>query len=99
MSAVSYEVSISVREDIREAFESFMIEKHIPDVLSTGAFADARFATTGPGVYRASYTAADRETLDDYLRNHSPRLREDVARHFPEGLLISREEWSILAAF
>lgn len=99
MSAVSYEVSIIVRSDLSEAFESFMTEVHIPDVISTGAFSDARFSMKEPSRYRASYTAASRDDLDNYLREHSPRLREDVARHFPDGRAISREEWNVLASF
>lgn len=99
MSAISYEVSIIVRPDLNDAFTSFMIDEHIPDLISTGAFSDAQFAKLGPGHYRASYTAASRDVLDAYLREHSSRLREDVANHFPEGLTISREEWNVLATF
>jgi len=99
MPAVSYEVSITVRSDLTEAFESFMTEVHIPDVMATGAFLDSHLSMKEPGHYRASYTAASREDLDKYLCEHSPRLREDVEKHFPEGLLISREEWTIVATF
>ena len=99
MPSISYEVSIDVRPDLSEAFESFMIDVHIPDVISTGAFTDARFGMLEPGRYRASYTCSSREILDKYLLDHSPRLREDVAKHFPEGLTIAREEWNVLASF
>ena len=99
MLAASYEVFITVRTDLQEAFESFMIAIHIPDVMSTGVFSNARFAMLEPGRYKASYTAASQEDLDTYLRDHSPRLRDDVTSHFPEGLVISREKWKILAEF
>lgn len=99
MTAVSYEVSITVREDLSTAFEAYMIETHIPEVMATGAFSSATFATIEAGRFRASYNAAGREELDNYLRDHSPRLRQGVAEHFPEGLEISREEWKVLAEF
>lgn len=99
MSQISYEVSIDVRPDLEKAFESFMIDVHIPDVMATGAFTDARFMSLNPSRFRASYTCASRDILEKYLAEESPRLREDVAKHFPEGLTISREEWNILAAF
>jgi hypothetical protein len=96
---VLYEVLITVREDLRAAFEAYMIGTHIPDVISTGTFSAATLATIEPGLYRASYSASSLEELDNYLRDHSPRLREDVAEQFPEGLTISREVWDVLASF
>ena len=99
MSTISYEVTAIIREDLRGAFESYMTETHMPEVMATGAFSDARFSTVEPGRYRASYTARSREVLDKYLVEHSPRLREDVVRHFPEGVQFSREEWTVLATF
>lgn len=99
MTALSYEVTAVIREDLRDAFESFMIEIHIPEVMETGSFTDARFSTIEPGRYKASYTARSREVLDKYLAEHSPLLRENVAKHFPEGVEFSREEWAILASF
>ena len=76
-----------------------MIKTHIPEVMATREFSGAAFVTLETGQYRASYTAACREELETYLRDHSPRLREDVSKHFPEGLTISREEWKVLAEF
>jgi len=99
MSTITYEVTAVIREDLRGAFESYMTEVHMPEVLATGAFLDARFSTAEPGRYRASYTARSREVLDKYLVEHSSRLREDVAKHFLEGVQFSREEWTTLASF
>jgi hypothetical protein len=99
MTQVSYEVSISTRPDLSEAFESFMLDIHIPDVLATGAFTEGRFAMLEPDRYRASYLCVSLEILDNYLREHSPRLRDDVTKHFPDGLSIAREQWNVLASF
>lgn len=87
-----------MRRDLCAAFEKFMIEIHIPEVMATKAFSDARFSKTSPGQYRASYSAVSREVLDEYLQTHSPRLREDMADQFPDGVKFSREEWDILAS-
>ena len=99
MPAVSYEVSATVREDLSEAFESFMTYVHIAEVMATGAFTSATFAKVATGRYRTSYLSATQEDLARYFAEHAPRLRDDVRKHFPDGVEFSREEWSILATF
>ena len=93
---VVYEVTAIVREETREGYERYMRERHIPDLLDTGAFLDASIAVSAPGRYRIAYTAIDRATLDAYLRDHAGRLRADFLAHFPEGVDVSREEWTVL---
>ena len=98
MSAmVTYEVTAAVRPELAGAYERFMREQHIPDLLATGAFVAASFSRSAPGRYRIRYEAADRATLDRYLAEHAPRLREDLLRHFPSGVDLSREVWEVLA--
>jgi len=99
MPATSYEVSALVREDLCDAFEAFMIDFHIPDVIATGAFSSANFARLEPGRYRTSYVAASRESLDKYIAEHAPRLRDHVAETFSEGIEFSREEWVMIESF
>jgi hypothetical protein len=31
-----------------------------------------------------------------YLARHAPRLRDDFASHFPQGVTVSREVWQTL---
>ena len=99
MSAVQYEVRAIIREDLCAAFEKYMIEVHIPQVMATNAFLSAHLAVLEPGKYRAAYTSPSHEVLRKYLTNVSPRLRDDVAKHFPDGVEFSREEWNVLATF
>lgn len=35
---VTYEITATVRADLCDAYEKYMAERHIPDVLDTGAF-------------------------------------------------------------
>ena len=95
---ITYEITAVVREDLIEAYERYMRERHIDDVLSSGAFAGAAFTRSGTGRYRIRYEAHDRASLDRYLAEDAPRTRADFARHFPEGVEVSREEWDLLAA-
>jgi hypothetical protein len=96
---VTYEVTAAVRPELVDAYERFMREHHVPDLLATGAFAAASFSRSTPGRYRVRYEAADQATLDRYLAEHAPRLRADLLRHFPSGVDLSREVWEVVAAW
>ncbi|MEO5857801.1 MAG: DUF4286 family protein [Pyrinomonadaceae bacterium] len=98
MQAISYEITAIVRGDLTAKFESYMTERHIPDVIATGAFESSTFLRSGEGRYRISYLTS-REGLDGYLREQAPALRAHVAESFPEGVEISREEWEVLSVF
>lgn len=96
---ITYEITASVRADLVDAYERYMCERHIDDLLRTGMFAGASFTRAAPGRYRIRYEAQDRAALDRYLTEHAPRTRADFAAHFPEGVELSREEWEVLAAW
>jgi Domain of unknown function (DUF4286) len=99
MARIQYEVTARVHEDLAVRFSTFMTEKHIRDVLQTGAFLGASFDRLSPTVFRTSYEAASAADLDHYLAQHATRLRADVAAHFPSGIELSRETWTGIAAF
>lgn len=94
---VTYEITATVRDDLCAAYERYMCERHIPDLLKTGSFAGASFSRSAPGRYRVRYEAHDRAALGRYLAEHAARLRQHLAETFPEGVEISREEWDVLA--
>lgn len=99
MSAVIYEITAMVREDLEEAFETFLTGTHIPDLIATGAFAVSTFMNSAPGRYRIVYEAHSRDWLDTYLREHSYQMRMHMSEAFPEGVELSREEWAVLKRF
>ena len=70
---VTYEITAVVRPDLQAAYEAFMRERHIPDLLATGAFTGASIASSAPGRYRIRYEARSREALDHYLSKDAPR--------------------------
>lgn len=96
---VIYEITAMVDSDVVDSYERYMIDMHIPDLLATGCFRDVRLARSASGRYRVHYCLADRETLELYLRDHAPRLRDDFARHFPSGIEISRENWEVVSSW
>jgi hypothetical protein len=94
-----YEVSVTVREDLRTRFEEYFTAKHILEILATGCFASIRFDQGDSGSYRTVYHAATREDLGRYLKDHAMHFRADFAAHFPEGVTPSREVWTALATW
>jgi hypothetical protein len=90
---VTYEVTTIVEPGLVEAYERYMRQVHIPDLLATGCFHGAALTSAATGRYRVRYEAPSQGDLDRYLATHATRLREDFASHFPEGVTASREVW------
>lgn len=93
---VLYEVTVTPDAHLRDAFERYMREKHIAEVLATGCFVAAQFAAGAEGPFRTTYVAPDQASLDRYLDTHAPRLRDDFARHFPSGVSVTRATWRVI---
>jgi hypothetical protein len=96
---IVYQVAAKIDPDLVERFEQYMREKHIADVLATGAFLGASFESSGVGRYRTRYMAETQDALDNYLTDFAPRLRDDVVANFPTGTEFSREFWVVLEMF
>ena len=96
---ITYEVTATVRDDLRARYEVFMRERHVPDVLLTGLFLGAHFLRADDGRFRTRYELADRPSLERSLATHAARLRADLQAPFPEGVELSRDVWSELIAW
>ena len=96
---VIYEVIATVRADLTEKYEKYMREQHISDLLATGYFSGAEIARANSGRYCVRYTAHDQNALDKYLGKEANRLRADFAAHFPEGVEVSREVWTVIESW
>lgn len=93
---VTYEITATAAPHLRDAYEQYMIERHIPDLLETGCFAGASISRSSPGRYRIRYEARSRESLDAYLAAHAQRLRDHFQQTFPDGVEVTREEWDVI---
>jgi hypothetical protein len=93
---ILYEVTATPEAHVRGAFEVFMRETHIDDVLATGCFAGAHFESNTAGLYRTTYVANAQADLDRYLAEHAQRLRAHVAERFPSGVTFGREVWRVV---
>ena len=90
---VTYEITATVAPTLAEAYERYMRERHIPDLLATGCFVGAIFSRAEAGRYRIRYESPSRDTLGRYLAEHAPGLRAHFEAQFPAGVQLSREQW------
>ncbi len=93
-----YEITATVNADLAVEYEKYMTGQHIPDLLATGHFAAAFFAKNG-SQYRIGYHADSQEHLDAYHADDADRLRADFAKHFPDGIELSRQVLEIVRLF
>ncbi len=99
-----YNVTINIDESIHEEF-SIWIRKHIPDVLATGKFTEARLVQVlveeemGGATYAVQYTAKSREHLEAYYLEDATQLREEGMKKFADKMLGFRTELRVIEDF
>jgi hypothetical protein len=78
-----YEVQIQVQQTHADQWLSWMLEKHIPDVMQTGTFLSCELcritqpAIQGIVLFRITYTAISEQALQDYRAHISPALQKE----------------------
>lgn len=92
--AVIYEVTVQVPASIAEAYLAWLRE-HIGQMLALPGFEDAALeslcdADAGQHGWCVRYRLRDRVALEDYLREHAPRMRADGLARFGAALRAQR---------
>ena len=96
-----YNVTVNVDDSVHERWLTW-IKEHIPQVLSTGKFEEAKLTRVlvdeelGGITYSIQYRAKTREDLDAYYQNDANRLRKDGANHFGDKIVAFRTELQII---
>ena len=84
-----YNVTTHIEASVHEEWLAWMKETHIPDVLATGKFLNAKMGKVlidedkGGSTYSVQYLTVDRATLEKYYAEDAPRLREAASKRFP----------------
>ncbi|MFN2500835.1 MAG: DUF4286 family protein [Pyrinomonadaceae bacterium] len=94
---VIYEITAVVSEELTDRYEEYMLRQHIPAVLATGFFLGSSISRNGDR-YRIRYKAKHQSKVDQYIEERAAFLRADFQKHFPTGVVLSRETWSVLAS-
>lgn len=78
---ILYNVTVNVDYDAADEWLNWMIEEHIPDVLATGLFGEAKIMRIlaeeeGGKSYSVQYFCNSMEDFEKYEKEHAPALRE-----------------------
>ncbi|MEM9143118.1 MAG: DUF4286 family protein [Bacteroidota bacterium] len=100
-----YNVTTHIDDIEHDSWLKWMQEIHIPDVLATGKFLNAKMSKVlvqedeGGSTYSVQFTTVDRETLEKYYKEDAPRLRKDAHRLFPNKFIAFRTELEIIQEY
>ncbi len=97
-----YNVTINIDESVENDWLRWMQEKHIPDMLETGKFTEAKMCQVmveeemGGVTYSVQYTTDSKETLDLYYHHDAERLREEAIKLFGNKFVAFRTELDVV---
>jgi len=90
---ILYEVRLDVDAEIAQEFREWL-GAHVREIIELKGFLHAdifaeprEFGRVG---WCTHYWLIDREALDDYLRDHAPRMRAQGQQRFPGGFAAER---------
>jgi hypothetical protein len=98
---IIYNVTINIDESIHNEWLTW-IKEHIPQVLATGKFTEAKLTKVlveeemGGTTYSVQYRAKSRKDLDDYYQQDAERLRQDGLKRFADKMLAFRTELEVI---
>jgi hypothetical protein len=84
---IIYNVTVSIDEAVHEDWLHWMRTTHIPDVMGTGLFLESRISKIhaeeqGGKTYAIAYLADTMEQLEQYQREHAPRLQKEHSERY-----------------
>ena len=98
---IIYNVTINVDESVHDEW-LIWIKEHIPRVLATGKFTEAKLTKVlveedmGGTTYSVQYIAKSRKALDAYYREDAEKLRTEGLKKFADKMLAFRTELEII---
>ena len=98
---IIYNVTSNVEDSTHDEW-LLWIKEHIPQVLATGKFTEAKLTKvlTGADIegqtYSVQYRAHNREALEAYYKQDAERLRGDGLKRFADKVLSFRTELEVV---
>lgn len=102
---VLYNVTISIDVNCELEWLEWMKGVHIPDVIKTGFFKEAKICRLiggeeeGGKTYAIMYTSHSEESLEEYKKNHAPKLQLEHNAKFLGRFAAFRSELRVLQEF
>ena len=100
---IIYNVTANIEESIHDEWLTW-IKEHIPQVLATGKFKEAKLSKVlvdddEADTFSIQYRAHSRKALDAYYTEDAERLRSDGLKRFADKSLAFRTELEFVSEF
>ena len=98
-----YNVTINIEESEHDRWLKWMQEIHIPDMLRTGKFLEAKMCRVmveeelGGITYSIQYSTRDKETLERYYAEDAENMRQDGNERFRGKFVAFRTELDVVS--
>lgn len=101
---ILYNVTVSIDPDVHEDWLNWMKTKHIPDVMATGCFLEARIARVhgeeeGGLTFAIGYVAPSREKYEEYQERFASELQKEHTEKYHGRFAAFRTLLTILDEF
>ncbi|MCG2461568.1 DUF4286 family protein [Flavobacteriaceae bacterium F89] len=98
-----YNVTTNIEESVHEEWLQWMKDTHIPEMLATGKFTQAKMCKVlveeelGGFTYSVQFTVPDQETLQEYYIEDANELRQKAMELFAGKFVSFRTELEIIS--
>ncbi|MDX2359368.1 MAG: DUF4286 family protein [Crocinitomicaceae bacterium] len=100
---ILYNVTVSIDERIHSEWLAWMKSKHVPDVMATGCFVEARISRVhgeeGETSFAISYLCPSEEMYSAYLKNHATALQQEHSLKYQGQFAAFRTMLTVLEEF
>ena len=101
---ILYNVTVSIDPEVHQEWLNWMKTTHVPDVMATGCFMEARISRVkgeeeGGLTFAISYVCETQEIYDRYQKEHAPALQKDHGEKFGGRFAAFRTMLTILEEF
>ena len=98
-----YNVTVKTDAAIADAWERWMLEEHMPELLATGLFTECRLSRLADTeddddslTYSAQYTCPSRAEYERYIAEWAPLMRQKGLEKFGGGFIAFRSVMDVL---
>ena len=102
---VIYNVTVKIEKQAESDWIQWMRDSHIPDVLATKCFMNAKlnkilFLDESDGItYTVQYLCKDMKTLDHYHKEFASKLQKDLVSNFKDKYVAFRSIMEVHGEF
>ncbi|AOZ99007.1 DUF4286 family protein [Flavobacterium commune] len=100
---IIYNITINIHESVHDQWMIWMQHKHIPEMLATGKFTNAKLVRVlveeemGGVTYSAQFTTDSLATLEKFYQEDDAVLQAEGQKLFGEKMLTFRTELQVIS--